>query len=68
MGTLAYMSPEQLRGLEVDHRTDLFSFGVVLYEMVTQKASVPGQLRHGYPDAILHEPPRDLTGKDCPGS
>ncbi|HKR00679.1 MAG TPA: protein kinase [Pyrinomonadaceae bacterium] len=62
MGTTGYMSPEQTRGLEVDARTDIFSLGIVLYEMIARRAPFEGPTDSHVKVSILdHEPPPLLS-------
>lgn len=57
LGTLSYMSPEQLTGGQIDHRTDLFSTGVVLYEMLAGRLPFAGNTMTDIADRILHQEP-----------
>src|SRR6266852_421647 len=61
LGTLQYMSPEQLQGKEIDARSDLFSFGCVLYERLTGKRAFEGQSAASVVAAILEREPAPLT-------
>ncbi len=62
MGTIGYMSPEQLRGRPADHRSDIFSFGAILYEMLSGKRAFRGESTADTMSAILREDPPDLSG------
>jgi TolB-like protein/tetratricopeptide (TPR) repeat protein len=62
MGTVGYMSPEQVRGLPADHRTDIFSFGCVLYEMLSGRSPFRKDTAAETMTAILHEDPPALAG------
>src|SRR5262245_34813481 len=61
MGTIGYMSPEQLRGRPADHRSDIFSFGAILYEMLSGKRAFRGDSTADTMSAILREDPPDLS-------
>ena len=60
-GTLAYMSPEQVSGKAVDARTDIWSFGVLMYELLTRRLPFHGDNAGAAITAILHSPPSDMV-------
>jgi TolB-like protein/Flp pilus assembly protein TadD len=61
MGTMGYMSPEQVRGLPVDHRSDIFSFGAILYEMLSGKKAFKKDTASDMMAAIMRDEPPELT-------
>ena len=66
MGTVGYMSPEQVRGRQVDQRTDIFAFGTILYEMLSGSRAFRGESSADTMSAILHQDPPELSGEGLP--
>jgi serine/threonine protein kinase len=66
IGTLNYMSPEQIGGQVVDNRSDIFAIGAVMYELLAQRQAFPGGLHNGIINRILYEHPPGLE-TICPG-
>ncbi len=62
LGTLQYMAPEQLHGVEADARSDIFSFGLVFYELLTGKRAFEGQSQASLISSILRDEPAPLSG------
>ncbi len=63
VGTVAYMSPEQTRGAEVDHRTDIWALGVVLYEMITARLPFKGEYEAAVMYSIWNEEPEPIISQ-----
>jgi eukaryotic-like serine/threonine-protein kinase len=66
MGTVGYMSPEQVRGEIADHRSDIFSFGAILYEMLSGKRAFGGQTSLDKMEAILNDDPPAILNLNLP--
>src|SRR5207253_5865199 len=64
MGTVGYMSPEQVRGQDADHRSDIFAFGAILYEMLSGKQAFGGGSMAERMSAILKEEPPEIRRTD----
>ncbi|MFN0121465.1 MAG: protein kinase domain-containing protein, partial [Blastocatellia bacterium] len=65
MGTVAYMSPEQAEGRDADHRSDIFSFGLILYEMLAGRRAFAGDSAAALISAILRDDPPELSGTNA---
>ena len=68
LGTIPYMSPEHVNGRGVDHRSDLFALGIILYEMLTGERPFKGSTAAAVMSSILHKPPEPISSrrKDTP--